>query len=135
MKGERIPTSRSIYDMSDSELSDSENEYENTEKYNILQHLVVSKVKYFCHIVCFLLSKLNLDNCEQLNVETQLAEVDTLNLDVTTMMAYVSNLTNGYCNFVFKQPLLSQQATWEAKRPVKPELDRLFEGNLLTNLV
>ncbi|XP_077286729.1 UPF0415 protein C7orf25 homolog [Arctopsyche grandis] len=68
---------------------------------------------------------------KQINIENQITEVDTLNLDVTTMMAYVSNLTNGHCNFVFKQPLLSQQAAWEAQRPVKPDLERLFQGKTL----
>lgn len=51
-----------------------------------------------------------------------------LNLDVTTMLAYVSGLTNGRSNFEFKEPLLTQQAEWERARPVKPMLDHLFEG-------
>lgn len=58
------------------------------------------------------------------------AELDTLNLDVTAMMAYVSNMTNGHCNFVFKQEVLTQQSAWEAERPVKPILERLFEGDV-----
>lgn len=45
------------------------------------------------------------------------------------MMAYVSNMTNGHCNYIFKQEVLTQQAAWEAERPVKPVLDRLFQGN------
>lgn len=51
-----------------------------------------------------------------------------LNLDVTAMLAYVSGLTNGRCNFKFKESVLTQQAEWERARPVKPVLDRLFEG-------
>ncbi|KAJ0178945.1 hypothetical protein K1T71_005720 [Dendrolimus kikuchii] len=58
-------------------------------------------------------------------------EINTLNLDVTAMMAVVSNMTNGHCNFVFKQEVLTQQCEWETKRPVKPVLDRLFEGKTL----
>ncbi|XP_075971429.1 UPF0415 protein C7orf25 homolog [Anticarsia gemmatalis] len=58
-------------------------------------------------------------------------EINTLNLDVTAMMAYVSNMTNGHCNFVFKQEVLTQQCAWEAERPVKPILERLFEGKSL----
>lgn len=51
-----------------------------------------------------------------------------LNLDVTAMLAYVSGLTNGRCNFKFKEPVLTQQAEWERAKPVKPVLDQLFEG-------
>ncbi|XP_060801746.1 UPF0415 protein C7orf25 homolog [Amyelois transitella] len=58
-------------------------------------------------------------------------EINTLNLDVTAMMAYVSNMTNGYCNYVFKQEVLTQQCEWEAERPVKPVLEKLFEGKTL----
>lgn len=56
---------------------------------------------------------------------------ERLNLDVTAMIAYVSALTNGGCNFKFKEPLLSQQAEWERERPAKPFLDKLFEGRKL----
>ncbi|XP_037303170.1 UPF0415 protein C7orf25 homolog, partial [Manduca sexta] len=58
-------------------------------------------------------------------------KIDTLNLDVTAMMAYVSNMTNGHCNYVFIQEVLTQQCAWEAERPVKPVLERLFEGKSL----
>ncbi|XP_044736172.1 UPF0415 protein C7orf25 homolog [Chrysoperla carnea] len=54
-----------------------------------------------------------------------------LNLDVSSMIAYVSNLTNGYCNYIYKEALLTQQAQWEAERPVKPILDKLFNGRQL----
>ncbi|OWR47565.1 hypothetical protein KGM_208947 [Danaus plexippus plexippus] len=54
-------------------------------------------------------------------------DLNILNLDVTAMMAYVSNMTNGSCNYIFQQPVLTQQAEWEAERPVKPILEKLFE--------
>lgn len=54
---------------------------------------------------------------------------DRLNLDVTAMIAYVSSLTNGGCQYKFKEPLLTQQAEWERKRPAKPMLDQIFQGN------
>ncbi|XP_038223121.1 UPF0415 protein C7orf25 homolog [Zerene cesonia] len=57
--------------------------------------------------------------------------INTLNLDVTAMMAYVSNMTNGHSNYVFKQEVLTQQAAWDTERPVKPILDKLFEGKTL----
>jgi hypothetical protein len=53
---------------------------------------------------------------------------EKLNLDVTAMLAYVSGLTNGRCNFKFKEPVLNQQAEWERARSVKPVLDQLFQG-------
>ena len=45
----------------------------------------------------------------------------TLNLDITAMIAYVSALTNGCADYVFKEPILSQQAEWERLRPGKVE--------------
>jgi hypothetical protein len=55
------------------------------------------------------------------------ALVSTLNLDITAMIAYVSALTNGFCRFVFKEPILSQQAEWERLRPVKIFLEKIFQ--------
>ena len=54
-----------------------------------------------------------------------------LNLDITAMIAYVSALTNGHSDHVFKEPILNEQASWERERPVKPELDRIFRGKRL----
>ena len=52
---------------------------------------------------------------------------NTLNLDITAMIAYVSALTNGFCDVAFKEPILSQQAEWERLRPVKVFLDKVFQ--------
>jgi hypothetical protein len=52
-------------------------------------------------------------------------------LDITVLIAYVSALTNGSANFIFKEGLLSQQAEWERKNPAKPKLDSLFSGKRL----
>lgn len=46
------------------------------------------------------------------------------------MIAYASNLTNGHCNYIYREPLLTEQAEWERLRPVKPILDNLFQGKL-----
>ncbi|KAH8371516.1 hypothetical protein KR093_007836 [Drosophila rubida] len=56
---------------------------------------------------------------------------DELNLDVTTMLAYCSALSNGRCNWVFKEPLLTEQASKERELPVKPILEKIFEGKRL----
>ncbi|KAK2588978.1 hypothetical protein KPH14_001828 [Odynerus spinipes] len=58
-------------------------------------------------------------------------EIQILNLDVSTLLAYVSNMTNGYSHFVYKEPLLTQQAEMERKRPVKIILDKLFKERTL----
>ncbi|XP_053659448.1 UPF0415 protein C7orf25 homolog [Anopheles marshallii] len=58
-------------------------------------------------------------------------EIRLLNVDVTTLIAYCSAMTNGSARWEFKQPLLSEQARWECENPVKPVLERLFEGKRL----
>ncbi|XP_035894477.1 UPF0415 protein C7orf25 homolog [Anopheles stephensi] len=58
-------------------------------------------------------------------------EIRLLNVDVTTLIAYCSAMTNGSARWEYKQPLLSEQACWERDKPVKPVLDRLFEGKRL----
>lgn len=58
-------------------------------------------------------------------------DIDKINLDVSAMIAYTSSLTNGHCNYIYKVPVLTQQAEWERVRPVKPILDELFRGKQL----
>lgn len=60
-----------------------------------------------------------------------LNEVPVLNLDVTTLVAYVSNLTNGGAHCKFSYPLLNEQAGWETQHPVKPVLEKYFQGKTL----
>nr|CAD7411716.1 unnamed protein product [Timema poppensis] len=60
-------------------------------------------------------------------------DIDKLNLDVSTMIAYISALTNGSANFIFCDQILNDQAEQERKEPLKPILDRLFEAILLTD--
>jgi hypothetical protein len=47
------------------------------------------------------------------------------------MIAYVSALTNGHAEYTFREPIMTEQAAWERKRPVKPILDKMFEGKEL----
>nr|CAD7575343.1 unnamed protein product [Timema californicum] len=56
-------------------------------------------------------------------------DIDKLNLDVSTMIAYISALTNGSANLIFCDQMLNDQAEQERKEPLKPILDRLFEGD------
>lgn len=54
-----------------------------------------------------------------------------LNVDVTTMLAYVSELSNGGQHCSFNEKLLEEQAASERKEPIKPFLDKMFEGKEL----
>nr|BDT62993.1 MAG: UPF0415 protein [Trachysalambria curvirostris nimavirus] len=58
-------------------------------------------------------------------------EVNTVNLDVTAMIAYVSATSNGQANFLFRNVFLSKQADMERKDPVKKILDDNFEGRVV----
>lgn len=53
-----------------------------------------------------------------------------LNLDVTTMMAFVSALTCESCDWNFTQQILSEQAQRERLASTKAFLDKLFQGNV-----
>lgn len=54
-----------------------------------------------------------------------------LNIDITTMLAYVSELSNGGVNWRFNEKLLEEQRATERKEPIKPILDKVFEGKQL----
>lgn len=56
-------------------------------------------------------------------------EITKLNVDITTLLAYVSAQSNGSNNWEFKDPVLTQQAARERTNPVKPFLEKTFEGN------
>lgn len=54
--------------------------------------------------------------------------ITKLNLDITTLLTYVSSQANGSANWEFKELLLNEQVSNERQNPVKPFLDNLFEG-------
>ncbi|CAH3013890.1 unnamed protein product [Porites evermanni] len=58
-------------------------------------------------------------------------QCDCVNLDITTMIAYISSLTNGGCRFVFKESILTEQAKEERRNPVLPKLKEFLEGKKL----
>lgn len=66
-----------------------------------------------------------------LNTNVETTDIRILNLDVSTLLAYVTNMTNGHANFIYVEPLLTTQAEWERSRPVKPVLDNLFQNKEL----
>ena len=70
------------------------------------------------------------NSCESKS-ESLSMDQSTLNLDITAMIAYVSALTNGQTNYVFKEPILTDQAKRERDNPVKPHLDTIFKDKRL----
>ena len=56
---------------------------------------------------------------------------DCLNLDITTLVAYVSSLTNGDSDKRFADEILNDQAKAESRNPVKSRLDSVFENKTL----
>lgn len=58
-------------------------------------------------------------------------ECSKLNIDITTLIAYVSELSNGGAHHKFNENLLEKQAATERKEAIKPILDSLFEGKQL----
>lgn len=78
------------------------------------------------------LLKESMDDSEQdldlhsLNTSVLSTEIKLLNLDVSTLLAYVTNMSNGYNNYIYREPLLTLQTEMERKRPIKPILENLF---------
>ncbi|XP_011702010.1 PREDICTED: UPF0415 protein C7orf25 homolog [Wasmannia auropunctata] len=68
---------------------------------------------------------------QSLNTSVLSTEIKLLNLDVSALLAYVTNMTNGYDNYIYREPLLTQQAEMERKRPIKPILENLFRDKEL----
>lgn len=67
-------------------------------------------------------------NCE--SNEFNNLNITKLNLDVTTMMAFVSNMTCETCQWTFDLPILNEQARRERGESTKAFLDDLFRGNV-----
>ncbi|XP_054728657.1 UPF0415 protein C7orf25 homolog [Anastrepha obliqua] len=67
-------------------------------------------------------------DCDQ---SADILNVSTLNIDITTLLAYISNVCNGSCNWIFRESILTEQAEKERQAPLKPILDSLFEGKRL----
>lgn len=66
--------------------------------------------------------------------QTKSEEINKLNLDVTAMFAFVSNMTCEICNPTFSQKILNDQAQQELLVSTKAILDELFQGQLIVEL-
>lgn len=58
-------------------------------------------------------------------------ECQRVNLDITTLITYVSSLSHGRCRFTFREPVLTEQAAQERRQRVLPQLDAFMEGKQL----
>ncbi|NXJ13495.1 CG025 protein, partial [Odontophorus gujanensis] len=54
-----------------------------------------------------------------------------VNLDITTLITYVSALSYGGCYFIFKEKVLTEQAAQERRERVLPQLEEFMEGKEL----
>lgn len=63
--------------------------------------------------------------------QVQVEECQRINLDITTLITYVSSLCHGRCHFTFKEPVLTEQAAQERVQQVLPQLDTFMEGKEL----
>ncbi|XP_061694862.1 UPF0415 protein C7orf25 homolog isoform X2 [Syngnathoides biaculeatus] len=58
-------------------------------------------------------------------------ECGRVNLDITTLIAYVSSLSHGRCHLAFREPVLTEQAAQERRQQVLPLLDAFMAGKEL----
>ncbi|XP_053293710.1 UPF0415 protein C7orf25 homolog [Pleuronectes platessa] len=64
-------------------------------------------------------------------VKVQVEECQRVNLDITTLITYVSSLSHGHCHFTFREPVLTEQAAQERHLQVLPQLDTFMSGKEL----
>ncbi|XP_053508122.1 UPF0415 protein C7orf25 homolog isoform X1 [Ictalurus furcatus] len=63
--------------------------------------------------------------------DVKVAECARVNLDITTLITYVSSLSHGNCHFTFREYVLTEQAAQERQDKVLPKLDAFMEGKEL----
>ncbi|XP_040002250.1 UPF0415 protein C7orf25 homolog [Xiphias gladius] len=63
--------------------------------------------------------------------QVQVEECRRVNLDITTLITYVSSLSHGRCHFTFREPVLTEQAAQERQLQVLPQLDAFMAGKEL----
>ncbi|XP_071348884.1 UPF0415 protein C7orf25 homolog [Trachinotus anak] len=63
--------------------------------------------------------------------QVQVEECRRVNLDITTLITYVSSLSHGRCHFTFREPVLTEQAAQERCLQVLPQLDAFMAGKQL----
>lgn len=64
-------------------------------------------------------------------MQVHVEECQRVNLDITTLITYVSSLSHGRCHLTFREPVLTEQAAQERRKKVLPQLDAFMEGKQL----
>lgn len=70
-------------------------------------------------------------NIEQLNSLDTIKSINRINLDVSTLIALVSELAHGGEDFLFKHTFLSKQAEWERAQHILPILEDFMNNKEL----
>lgn len=63
--------------------------------------------------------------------EVKVDVCNRVNLDITTLITYVSSLSHGNCHFTFKEVVLTEQAAQERQEKVLHKLEEFMEGKEL----
>ncbi|KAK7159066.1 hypothetical protein R3I94_005412 [Phoxinus phoxinus] len=63
--------------------------------------------------------------------EVKVDVCNRVNLDITTLITYVSSLSHGNCHFKFKEVVLTEQAAQERQEKVLPRLEEFMKGKEL----
>lgn len=63
--------------------------------------------------------------------EVKVDVCNRVNLDITTLITYVSSLSHGNCHFTFKEVVLTEQAAQERQVKVLPKLEEFMMGKEL----
>lgn len=63
--------------------------------------------------------------------EVKVDVCNRVNLDITTLITYVSSLSHGNCHFTFKEVVLTEQAAQERQEKVLPRLEEFMKGKEL----
>ncbi|XP_062284325.1 UPF0415 protein C7orf25 homolog [Scomber scombrus] len=63
--------------------------------------------------------------------QVEVEECRRVNLDITTLITYVSALSHGRCHFSFREEVLTEQAAQERREQVLPRLQAFMEGKEL----
>lgn len=74
--------------------------------------------------------ELSAEAIDNMNKNSDIGNIKKLNLDVTTLIVLVSQLTNGDSNVIFKQPFLIKQAECERLQQLLPVLEQFMKGRL-----
>lgn len=64
-------------------------------------------------------------------VQVKVDACHRVNLDITTLITYVSSLSHGRCHFTFREHVLTEQAAQERRDKVLPGLDDFMQGKEL----